>query len=121
MKGMPALRRIIASILLACVAGFSAFAETADPRLDAPEGPRPSNLAFKDARSYSHALALWQSPEDINAWIGAKFQYDMARAMALSENQRGASGRLPIHSPQDFFAAPSGICVDLSRFAVETI
>ena len=78
-------------------------------------------MAFKDAPSYSQALALWQSPEDVNAWIGAKFQYDLTRAMALSENQRGAPGRVPIHSPQEFFAAPSGICVDLSRFAVETL
>lgn len=28
---------------------------------------------------------------------------------------------MPIHEPKDFFAAPSGICVDLSRFAVETL
>jgi hypothetical protein len=28
---------------------------------------------------------------------------------------------LPIYQPHKFFAAPSGVCVDLSRFAVETL
>jgi hypothetical protein len=41
--------------------------------------------------------------------------------MALSETQRGSGERLAIHEPEDFFTAPSGVCVDLSRFAVETL
>ena len=34
---------------------------------------------------------------------------------------RGTSGSLPIHQPHEFFADPSGVCVDLSRFTVETL
>ena len=94
---------------------------TADPASDAPEGQRPHFAEFKDAASYPQALQAWRTPEDVNAWIAMKFQYDMSRAMALSENQRNASGQLPIHPPAEFFSAPSGICVDLSRFAVETL
>jgi hypothetical protein len=41
--------------------------------------------------------------------------------MLLSETQRGSGARLSIHEPAEFFAAPSGVCVDLSRFAVETL
>ncbi|MET0204716.1 MAG: transglutaminase-like domain-containing protein, partial [Casimicrobiaceae bacterium] len=52
---------------------------------------------------------------------GATFEYDTARAMRLSETQRQANGRLPIHSPAEFFASRKGVCVDLSRFGVETL
>jgi hypothetical protein len=45
----------------------------------------------------------------------------MARALRLSETQRGRAGRLPIARPEAFFDSPRGICVDLSRFAVETL
>ena len=41
--------------------------------------------------------------------------------MLLSETQRANGLRLPIHEPAAFFAAPSGVCVDLARFAVETL
>lgn len=109
---------LLASLLLA-----SALAATpaADPDSDAPEAPRASAAAFVDAPTYSQALAAWRSPEDVNAWIGARFEYDTARAMRLSETQRQASGRLPIHPPGEFFGSPKGVCVDLSRFAVETL
>lgn len=114
--------RLIRTLMLAA-AGYClcAVAQTADPASDAPEGERPAVAAFKEASTYSQALRLWRTPDDVNAWIGAKFHYDMARAMALSETQRGRSGRLPIHEAHDFFATPAGICVDLSRFAVETL
>ena len=79
--------------------------------------PYPS----RNAASYQQALQVWRTPEDVNAWIGARFEYDRSRAMLLSETQRSRSGQLPIYQPQEFFAAPSGVCVDLSRFAVETL
>jgi len=73
------------------------------------------------ADSYAQVLQRWQSPEDVNAWIGANFSYDPPRALQLSETQRRHSGTPPILEPQDFYAAPQGVCVDLSRFAVETL
>ena len=88
---------------------------------DAPGDDRPQAVAFVDAPSYAEALARWRSAEDVNAWIGARFQYDTERAVRLSQTQREAYGRMPIHPPADFFAAPKGVCVDLSRFAVETL
>jgi hypothetical protein len=78
-------------------------------------------MPFKDAASYAQALQIWRTPEDVNAWIDARFAYDHSRAMMLSETQRGGPRQLPIYPPHDFFAAPSGVCVDLSRFAVETL
>ena len=115
------MHRILAPLVLSFLAACGALPHAADPASDAPEGPRPHAAAFKDAPSYKQALQLWRTPEDVNAWIGAKFRYDMPRAMRLSESQRHRSGPLPIHPPQAFFADPSGVCVDLSRFAVETL
>ena len=109
--------------LAAIVLSFAALASPLDGNVDAdaPDEGRPRTVAFVDAPTYTQALAAWHSAEDVNAWIGAKFEYDSARAMRLSETQRQASGRLPIHSPAEFFAAPRGVCVDLSRFGVETL
>lgn len=44
-----------------------------------------------------------------------------ARALRLSETQRQRNGRLPIIAPAQFFAHPQGVCVDLARFALETL
>jgi hypothetical protein len=66
-------------------------------------------------------LQVWRNADDMNAWIGARFDYDSSRATLLSETQRAKSGLLPIHTPEDFFAAPRGVCVDLARFAVDTL
>ena len=73
------------------------------------------------ADGYDQVLQRWQSAEDVNAWIGANFSYDAPRALQLSETQRRRGGTPPILEPQDFYAAPQGVCVDLSRFAVETL
>jgi len=108
---------LVAAVLSAC----SLMAQVADPASDAPEGHVAVVSQFKDAASYRDALSRWKSAEDINAWIGAKFKYDTARAMQLSETQRATNGRLPVLKPEDFFAAPSGVCIDLARFAVETL
>jgi len=105
---------------LACLAACSSLVRRADPGSDAPEGPRPV-AAFKDADSYPQALQTWRTPEDVNAWNGARFRYDASRAMLLSETQRNRSGPLPILPVQEFFAAPSGVCVDLARLTVETL
>ena len=114
------MRFFLVPLAMAFVTACTSLPETADPASDAPEGKRPA-AAFKDAATYTEALRLWQAPEDVNAWVGARFHYSMPRAMRLSESQRGKSGPVAIHEPREFFADPSGICVDLSRFAVETL
>lgn len=93
----------------------------ADPRSDEPEHRVASTRAVVEAASYTEALARWHDPEDLNAWIGARFTYDRPRALQLSETQRLRGPTPPIHAPDAFFARPQGICVDLSRFAVETL
>ena len=112
---------MLALLFIAVLAACSSLPEVADPASDAPEVQNHRVVSFKDAASYQQALQVWRTPEDVNAWIGARFSYDLSRAMVLSETQRSGSGRMPVYEPQEFFAAPSGVCVDLSRFAVETL
>lgn len=118
---MTVARRFVALFVLALLAACRTVPEQADPASDAPETSQHRPAAFRDAGSYQEAVQTWRSAEDVNAWIGARFSYDVPRAMQLSETQRGRSAPLPIRSPQEFFAAPSGVCVDLARFAVETL
>jgi hypothetical protein len=110
----------LAALLAVALAACGTVPEVADPASDAPEAGRVAPFSFKSADSYAEALRVWRTPEDVNDWIGARFEYDMPRAMQLSESQRARS-RLPIHAPADFFLAPRGVCVDLARFGVETL
>lgn len=123
---VAALRRDLSTTagalaLTVALGGCAAAPERADPASDAPEAAAPPGAVFVQAPTYTQTLALWRDAADINAWIGARFEYDRARALALSETQRQQNARLPIHEPAAFFAAPRGVCVDLARFAVETL
>jgi hypothetical protein len=111
------------SAFVACItlSAFATHAASVDPRSDESEPSVTDGAHFQDAASYSDALSEWRSPEDVNAWIGARFVYDRERSLLLSETQRAQRQGPPVHSPGDFFAAPKGICVDLARFAVETL
>jgi hypothetical protein len=102
-------------------AGCVHVLHTADPASDAPEYARKSSVPFKAAISYEHALQIWRTAEDINGWIGANFSYDTARAIQLSETQRRGQEQFSIYTPAEFFDTPTGICVDLARFGVETL
>jgi len=106
-----------AALLGAC----AALPERADPLSNAPEARSQSAAGFVAPPSYSAALQTWRRVEDVNAWIGARFEYDRARALQLSETQRNQGSRLPIHPAATFYETPQGVCVDLSRFAVETL
>ncbi|MBK6981292.1 MAG: hypothetical protein IPH30_07210 [Betaproteobacteria bacterium] len=112
--------RSLAALLAALLAACAPLTERADPASDAPESPPAVAASFPAAATWEEALAKWRSAEDVNAWIGARFRYDLPRAMALSESQRQRK-RLPIHAPAAFFASPSGVCVDLARFGVEAL
>jgi len=85
------------------------------------EYPPHSTAAFKAAGSYEDALQIWKTSEDINRWIADTFSYDMKRALQLSETQRAKDEKLFIYDPYAFFETKSGMCVDLSRFALETL
>lgn len=123
---MTALRALLrhgrAVVALGVLAtACAAVPPAADPASDAPEGPHAAAPGYKAPPTYAEALRGWRSAEDVNAWIGARFEYDMARAMRLSETQRSRGGRLPIHAPDAFYESPRGVCVDLARFGVETL
>lgn len=107
-------------LLLAAAGGVCA--ERANSASDAPESRPPAVERVETPQSYPQALQRWRSAEDINGWIGVKYDYDMPRALRLSETQRnGGSEPIAIHSPETFFGTPVGVCVDLARFAVETL
>lgn len=112
-----------ASLAAGCAARppQSDAASAADPASDAPESGRATTVLAGAPGSYAEALQRWKNAEDVNTWIGARFEYDLERAMLLSETQRSRGGRMPIHEPAAFFAAARGVCVDLARFAVETL
>jgi len=114
--------RVIPAYLAVCAFAVCANAQTAaDPASDAPES-RPAFAAnTKLPATYPEALGTWRSVDDVNAWIGVRFEYDAGRAGRLSETQRTLKGWVEIHKPEAFFAEPHGICVDLARFAVETL
>jgi len=116
------LKLLAIAAALVAVTGCAVGPPMADPASDAPEpGHAPPRPLANDAASYAEALQRWRTPEDVNAWIGARFEYSLPRAMLLSETQRSRQGSLPIPPADEFFAAPKGVCVDLSRFAVDTL
>jgi len=90
---------------------------------DEPEAAARAGAAATapPAANWREALARWRGADDVNAWIGERFEYDTARALQLSESQRGRGPSPAITAPEAFFAAPRGVCVDLARFAVETL
>lgn len=116
------MTRAFPAFLAACAFAAVANAKaSADPASDAPESRPVAEAGLKLPATYAAALGAWRSVEDVNTWIGARFEYDLQRATRLSETQRAMQGRVEIHSPETFFGKPDGICVDLARLAVETL
>lgn len=115
-------RVLIFTLLVLSVAGAAA-ADGPASWLDAPD-PQPAASGHPDARlphSYDEALRTWRTPEDIAGWAGSRFVYDLERALRLSEAGRRAGGAPGILAPGDLFTHPSGTCLDLARFGVETL
>lgn len=118
--------RALAALLFALVAALLAAACTATPPLadadsDAPDPRLSVARPVQAPASYAAALQAWRGPQDLNEWIGARFEYDRPRALALSASQRARGPAPAIHEPEAFYARPQGVCVDLARFAVETL
>jgi hypothetical protein len=112
---------VLVLFVLFFLTGYVNVLDSAEPSSDEPEYPVDSTMVFKAAGSYEQALRVWKTPEDINGWIAANFSYDMARALRLSETQRTKNERISIYDPSKFFDTKTGVCVDLSRFGVETL
>lgn len=83
-------------------------------------GERP-NVRFPASDSYESATRFWKTPEDIAAWIEGNFVYDKGRAVVFSETRRRGEGEAHVYTPSEFFRIKRGVCVDLARFAVETL
>ena len=115
------MHKVLVLSVLFFLGCFVNFLHSAAPWSDEPEYARDSTVVFKAADSYEQALQVWKTPEDINGWIAANFSYDRTRALRLSETQRAKHERISIHAPSEFFDTQTGVCVDLSRFAVETL
>jgi len=115
------LAALVLLVLSACAGCALASGQRADPASDAPEQRAVSRSGAPPVASYAEALRTWRRPEDINAWLGERFEYDTVRALRLSETQRERAGSLPIHEPSVFFESPRGVCVDIARFAVESL
>jgi hypothetical protein len=138
MQALPLLPWLLAGCVLAgpqaaaadappAAAAATATATATATASDDDDAPDPTArrrppLAASDApRSYAEALQRWRTAEQINDWIGARFEYDRPRALVLSESQRARGPAPAIHEPAAFFDDPVGICVDLARFGVETL
>jgi hypothetical protein len=115
------MHKVLVLFALFFLGGFVNLLHSASPSSDEPEYARDSTVVFKAAESYEQALRVWKTPEDINGWIAANFSYDPTRALRLSETQRAKNERISIHPPSEFFDTKTGVCVDLSRFGVETL
>jgi hypothetical protein len=119
---MQLTRRVLAVSLTALLlASCTSTPYLAEPDSDAPDPRSARPEAALAPPTYELAIRQWRTPEDVNSWIGAHFEYDMPRALRLSETQRMKGSSLPIHAPAMFFKEPRGVCVDLARFAVETL
>lgn len=70
--------------------------------------------------SYEEALQQWKTVSDVSHWIKENFRYDMERARLLAENNPSRE-KTAIFSPAELYQKRKGVCIDLSRFAVETI
>jgi hypothetical protein len=119
---MSSARAATLALALATVAFAADRAQTAvaDPASDAPENPASDRYPASAPPTYDDALKQWRSSDEVNDWIGARFRYDNARAQVLSETQR-RNVRMPIHGAAALYESPRGVCVDLARFAVETL
>jgi hypothetical protein len=109
------------TLVWALGAWFAASAVAQVGPTDAPD-PAFQRPATSDApASYADALRQWQSAADINAWLGARFVYDRARALALSETARAAGPSPAVLEPEAFYAQTRGVCIDMARFAVTAL
>jgi hypothetical protein len=115
------MHKVLVLFALCFLGGFFILSHSAASSSDEPDYARDPTVVFKAAASYEQALQVWKSPEDINGWIAANFSYETARALRLSETQRAKNERISIYAPSEFFDTKTGVCVDLSRFGVETL
>ena len=101
---------------------LSSILYAAEDSSDAPEYARDPKTVFKAAESYEHALLVWKTPGRYHGVDSCQFLLRHGTSAArFSETQIEKQGPIAIYTPSEFFATKSGVCIDLSRFAVETL
>jgi len=65
------------------------MAQGVDPSSDAPDAVAVPASEHIEAARYPEAFGRWRGPEDVNAWIGARFRYDSTRAPCSSRKRSG--------------------------------
>ena len=79
-----------------------------------------SEIYYQELINYKEAIQDWNSINDIHSWVSENFEYDFERAKRLSNNNKETT-KVPIYKPEEFYVLKKGICVDLSRFAFESV
>ncbi|MFN8344248.1 MAG: transglutaminase-like domain-containing protein [Spirosomataceae bacterium] len=93
--------------------------EAARKLSDAPEVTAPPTSQKEAPADYTSALHRWKTIAEINQWIKEHFCYEPERAKKLAENSPERE-TTDIYTPEEFYQLKKGVCLDLSRFAVET-
>jgi hypothetical protein len=87
----------------------------------ATDGAASTPSDAHELRSYADAVRHWRRAEDLSAWAARRFRFDAERVLLFSSTQRRVGPAPAVAEPEQFFAEPAGICLDLARFAVETL
>ncbi len=87
---------------------------------DAPDDSSLQRSDTSNITSYEAASSQWKTVADVNQWIKENFHYSVERAKQLAENS-AAREKTPIYTPTELYRLKKGVCIDLSRFAVETV
>jgi hypothetical protein len=85
-----------------------------------PSETRPIGTRVNINSSYNEAVQEWKTVRDVNVWVAENFHYDLDRAMRLADNSKTREETF-IYTPVELFNLKKGSCIDLSRFAFETI
>lgn len=109
------------SVLYLSMVSITSIAQSTDEQMRLSDAPANADQqGVLPTRSYQEALVSWDHVDSVNHWIGKHFGYDMSRALKLGEGSDQRS-QTPILTPEEFYENPNGVCLDLSRFAVETL
>ncbi|WP_428657267.1 transglutaminase-like domain-containing protein [Runella sp.] len=87
---------------------------------DAADNSSLQPSEFSNTISYEAVTKQWKNVAEVNQWIKANFSYSIERAKQLAENS-STREQTHIYTPAELYQLKKGVCIDLSRFAVETL
>ncbi len=117
-------RLVLINILLLFVIFLSCAQKIKKENLIPPDAPSSQtyqqNSIERPNYSFREAIIKWKTIQDINDWIANNFEYDMERALQLASNSKTRT-ETNIYRPDELYDYKKGVCIDLVRFAFETI